>query len=222
MQDLQHVLDRQRLEIEAVGGVVIGGDGLRIAVDHHRLEAGRLQRVGGVDAAIIEFDALPDPVRAAAEDYDLLPVGGLALVLRFAEARRLVGRVHIGRLRLEFGGAGVDPLEHRADAEPMAQAPDLGLGGGADHRLDRIVDQAVRPGPRLHPAAGDVRRLEVELGEAAIGKAHRLQAAHPGGVARQAVAADRLLLLDELAEPLEEPGVVAGDRVDLFDAQPLT
>ena len=38
--DLEHVLGGQRLEIEPVGGVVIGRDGLRVAVDHDRLDAG--------------------------------------------------------------------------------------------------------------------------------------------------------------------------------------
>ena len=37
--DLDHVLGGQRLEIEPVGGVVIGRDGLRVAVDHDRLDA---------------------------------------------------------------------------------------------------------------------------------------------------------------------------------------
>ena len=32
----EHVLERERLEVEAVGGVVVGRDGLRVAVDHHR------------------------------------------------------------------------------------------------------------------------------------------------------------------------------------------
>ena len=41
--DLEHVLGGQRLEIEAVGGVVVGGDRLRIAVDHDGLVAGILQ-----------------------------------------------------------------------------------------------------------------------------------------------------------------------------------
>jgi hypothetical protein len=36
--DLQHVLDGQRLEVEPVGGVVVGGDRLRVAVDHDRLD----------------------------------------------------------------------------------------------------------------------------------------------------------------------------------------
>ena len=71
-QDLQHVLGRQRLEIEPVGGVVVGRDGFRVAVDHDRLEAGLAQRKGRVAAAIVELDALADAVRTAAEDDDLL------------------------------------------------------------------------------------------------------------------------------------------------------
>ena len=66
--DLDHVLGGQRLEIEPVGGVVIGRDGLRVAVDHDRLDAGLAQAVGGMDAAIVELDALADAVGAAAED----------------------------------------------------------------------------------------------------------------------------------------------------------
>ena len=41
--DLDHVLGGQRLEIEPVGGVVVGRDGLRVAVDHDRLDAGLAQ-----------------------------------------------------------------------------------------------------------------------------------------------------------------------------------
>jgi hypothetical protein len=71
-QDLQHVLRRQRLEIEPVGGVVVGRDGLGVAVDHDRFVAGIGQREGGVAAAIVELDALADAVGTAAEDDDLL------------------------------------------------------------------------------------------------------------------------------------------------------
>ena len=72
LDDAQHVLERQRLEVELVGGVVVGADRLRVAVDHDGLEAVFLQREGGVHAAVVELDALPDAVRAAAEDHDLL------------------------------------------------------------------------------------------------------------------------------------------------------
>ena len=66
--DREHVLEGQRLEVEAIDGVVVGRDGLRVAVDHHRLEPVVAQRERGVHAAVVELDALPDAVRAAAED----------------------------------------------------------------------------------------------------------------------------------------------------------
>ena len=44
VHDLEHVLERQRLEVEPVGGVVVGGDRLRVAVDHDGLVAGVAQR----------------------------------------------------------------------------------------------------------------------------------------------------------------------------------
>ena len=74
VDDLQHVFRRQRLEIEPVGGVVVGRHRLRIAVDHDGLVARLLQREAGVAAAIVELDALADAVRPAAEDDDLLLV----------------------------------------------------------------------------------------------------------------------------------------------------
>ena len=46
--DVEHVFDRERLEEEHIGRVVIGADGLRVGVDHDRLEARFLEREGGV------------------------------------------------------------------------------------------------------------------------------------------------------------------------------
>ena len=40
VQHLEDVLERQRLEVEAVAGVVVGRDGLGVAVDHDGLVAG--------------------------------------------------------------------------------------------------------------------------------------------------------------------------------------
>ena len=62
----------ERLEVEPVARVVVGRHGLRVAVDHDRLEAGVVQREAGVHAGVVELDALPDAVRARAEDDDLL------------------------------------------------------------------------------------------------------------------------------------------------------
>jgi hypothetical protein len=100
--DLEHVLEGERLEVEAVRGVVVGGDGLGVAVDHDGLEAGFAQGEGGVDAAVVELDALADPVGAAAEDDDLAAIADPGLVLLF------VGGVEVGGVGGELGGAGVD------------------------------------------------------------------------------------------------------------------
>ena len=71
--DVAHVFDGERLEEEPVARVVVGRDGLGVAVDHHRLVARVGQRERGVHAAVVELDALADAVRAAAEDHDRRP-----------------------------------------------------------------------------------------------------------------------------------------------------
>ena len=73
IDDVEDVLVGERLEIEPVGGVVIGGDRLRVAVDHDRLVAVLCQGEDAVHAAVVELDPLADPVRPAAQDHDLLP-----------------------------------------------------------------------------------------------------------------------------------------------------
>ena len=68
VDDLQHALRVERLEVQPGGRVEVGRDGLRVRVDHHRRPAGPAKRVGGLDRAVVELDALPDPDRAAADD----------------------------------------------------------------------------------------------------------------------------------------------------------
>ena len=62
---------RQRLEEEQVAGVVIGADGFRVGIDHHRFEIQFFHRERGLDAAVVEFDSLADAIGAAADDDDL-------------------------------------------------------------------------------------------------------------------------------------------------------
>ncbi len=184
--DLEHVLGGQRLEIQPVGGVVVGRHRLRIAVDHDGLEAGVVQREAGMAAAIVELDALADPVRAAAENDDLLLVRRRALVGELARERRLIGRIHVGGGRGELGGAGIDALEHRANPERVAPGRDFSLGGLGEHREPRV------------------------------GKAHRLQAAHAERVLRQAVLLDLAFHLDDAAHLGEEPGIDLAGGEDLL------
>ena len=74
VHQLEHVLHRQRLEIQSVGGVVVGRHRLGVAVDHDGLVAGLAQRVGRVHAAVVELDALADAIGPAAEHDHLAPV----------------------------------------------------------------------------------------------------------------------------------------------------
>src|SRR6516162_11717043 len=141
MHDLEHVLEREWLEVEAIRGVVIGRDGLRIAVDHDRLEAVFAQRKGGVDAAVVELDPLPDSIRPAAKNDDLLAVGRLRFALLF------VGGVHVRGARREFRRAGVDALVHRPQAQRMAARTDFVLV-----RLPEIRQPPIREAYALEPS----------------------------------------------------------------------
>ena len=132
----EHVFQGQRLEIQPVGCVVVGGDGLRIAVDHDRFVAGSRQRHRGVDARVVELDALADPVGSASQDQDRGPGAGCDLGLKIIRA------VVVGRPGRELGCAGVDGLVDRAYAERPPYAPDDFLAqvpDGGDLRVGEAV-----------------------------------------------------------------------------------
>ena len=117
----EHILKRERFEVESVAGVVISRDGLRVAVDHYRLEAVLMERERGVTAAVIELNSLPDAVRSAAQDDDFLLLRWRGFVFF------LVGRIQVRGIAFEFCGAGVHALVHRADVMFLAQVADFFL-----------------------------------------------------------------------------------------------
>ncbi len=121
VDDVADVLPGDRLEVQAVAGVVVGGDRLGVAVDHHRLVAGVVQGEAGLHAAVVELDALADPVGAGADDDDLGPIARRHLVVV------LVGRVVVGRVGLELRRAGVDRLHGGPHPGGQAGLPDRGL-----------------------------------------------------------------------------------------------
>ena len=100
--DFQHVFQCQRLEIEAVAGVEVGGHGFGVAVHHNRFKARFAQGECGVNAAIVKLDALADAVRAAAENHHFLTVGRARLAFFF------VSGIEVGGFGGELGGAGID------------------------------------------------------------------------------------------------------------------
>ena len=70
--DLENILGCDRLEVELVRCVVVGGYSLRVAVYDYGLVAHLLKLHCGMTAAVVELDSLSDSVRAAAQDHDLL------------------------------------------------------------------------------------------------------------------------------------------------------
>ena len=81
LQKFQHVFLRQRLEIQPVGSVVIGRDGLGITIDHNAFDLGVFQGKSGVAAAIIKLNALADAVWATAKDNRLFATARDRLIL---------------------------------------------------------------------------------------------------------------------------------------------
>ncbi len=146
---VQHILEGERLEVQARRGVVVGRHRLRVAVHHHRVDAHLLQSEGRMHAAVVELDPLPDAVRARAQDHDGVARVGTCLVLF------LVGRVVVRGVGLELGGAGVDALVdgvHRAVCPHLVlrASGEVGdLGVGEPHALG--VEDRGRPG--LHRPA---------------------------------------------------------------------
>src|ERR1039457_2390293 len=125
LADGEHIFEGERLEVEAVAGVVVGGDRLRIAVDHDGFVAILTQRVGGVAAAVIEFNSLPDAVGAGTENDDLLLRRGRRFVFFF------VSGVEIWSVAFELRGAGIDPLVDRLQAVLLAEVADFFLAAFA-------------------------------------------------------------------------------------------
>ncbi len=154
LDDCHDVLERQRLEIEAVSGVVVGRDRLRVAVDHHRLETLLAEAEHGVAAAVVELDALADAIRPAAQDDHLLRGGRIGL------ADLLVRPVHVGRERLELGRARIDALVGRQQPFFLAALPDEAFAD-AEHGRDVRITEA-RPLER----AQHVRGHRAELAQA--------------------------------------------------------
>ena len=120
--NFQHVFQGQRLEVQAVGGVIVGGDGFRVAVDHDGLVTVFTQRQCGVYAAVVELDTLADTVRAATQDHDLVAGRRVGLALF------LIGGVQVGGVGSEFGSAGVDALVHREHFQLVAVTAQVLVG----------------------------------------------------------------------------------------------
>ena len=107
LDDVHHILREQRLEVQAVGGIVVSGNRFRVVVDNDHLIAQLLQRPDAVDGGVVKLDALPDADGAGAQHHnDRLAAAGEGA--GFAEP--VERGVEIGGLRVKLRAAGVHHL----------------------------------------------------------------------------------------------------------------
>ncbi len=132
----EHIFQRERLKVEAVARVVIRRNRLRVAVHHDGFVVVFLEREGGMAAAIVELNSLPDAIGTAAKDDDLALGRGSRFVFL------VVAGIEIGRHAFELCGAGVHEFEDRLDPHLLAQVTHDGdaiVGGLAPHFSDALV-----------------------------------------------------------------------------------
>ena len=98
LDDVHHILRSQRLEVQLVGGGVVGGDGLRVVVDDDGLVAGLTDGHDRVDRGVVKLHTLTDTDGAGAQNHDLLLFGENGIV--FAG----VGGVEIRNVGVRMAG----------------------------------------------------------------------------------------------------------------------
>ena len=118
--NFQHIFQRYRLEVEAVGGVVVGGDGFRVTVNHNGFVTVFAQRQRGVYTAVVEFDTLTDTVRAAAENHDFFTVGR-----RIRFALFFISGVHVSGVGGKLCRTGIHALVDRVQVILVTQLTDF-------------------------------------------------------------------------------------------------
>ena len=193
--DVDDVLGSEGLEKEFVGGVVIGGDGLWVGVDHDSFEAVLTEGKTGVDAAVIEFDPLADPVGAAAQNQNFGLGGRAGLVVV-----RIVRGVEVGGVGLEFGGAGVD--EAKGGEELLFFLPSADGAGAGCQFCFRTGEQTGEIEIRQPGEAGFPEQRET------------------GGIPQPGLLLDPAGDLGDFLKIIEKPRVNFGDLVNAFDRPP--
>ena len=117
--DVVHALRVQRVKVQTVAGVKVGGDGLGVVVDQNGFAAVLLQGPHAVHRAVVELDALTNADGAGAKDQHLLFLGfALGGCFGFLLGNELsgfvvavVGGVEVRGVGRELGRTGIHHLE---------------------------------------------------------------------------------------------------------------
>ena len=178
LADREHLLLAEGLEVEPVRRVVVGRHRLRVAVDHHGLVAEPAKRPRRMHAAVVELDALADPVRPGAEDH--------CHRLCRPVARKVVS---LAPCRVEVVALALDLSGHRVDASESALPPRRSV---SSQRRDLAHE------PRMH-AVGNVVQVPPgrRRGGVELAARHRLPEGLLEGAADAHRLADRLHLRPE-------------------------
>ncbi|EJP32999.1 hypothetical protein HMPREF1146_0001 [Prevotella sp. MSX73] len=192
VDDVEHALLGEFVEIEAVAHVVVGGDGLGVVVDHDGLVAQTACRGDGVDRTPVKLHRRADAVGSRTEHHHRLLVVAVGHVV----ALGMVGGIEIVG---EFGmlaAHGLYALDGRHDVHPLAP------GAHLQARL-------------LHVGLA----LEHEAGYLEVGEARGLHLAHEVGrdVVEPVAGFEPVLEVDDVAQPFEKPLVYLGEFLDAPD-----
>ena len=121
--DVHHILHRQRLKVQLIGGGVVRGNRFRIVVDDNGFITCVFDRLNGVNSGIVKFHALPDADRSGAKDNDLFLIRNNGFILR------LVGGVKVRNIAVKLHSAGVDHPVSRANVPILSQCINTTLRG---------------------------------------------------------------------------------------------
>ncbi len=114
MNYFKHVFECQRLKIQSVRGVVVGGDCFGVAVNHYRFDTYVTKREGCVNTAVVKLNTLTNTVRPTAKNDDLF------LVRRHDFGELLVGAVVVRGLRWKLTCTGIHGFEYWSESETVS------------------------------------------------------------------------------------------------------
>src|SRR5690606_12668928 len=109
VNDFKHVFQRDWFKEQTIRGVIVGGYGFRVAVDHNGFVAVFAHSESGVYTAVVKLDTLANTVGAATDNQNLFLVAGISFALFF------ISGIHVSRRSGELGGTGINPLEDRTN-----------------------------------------------------------------------------------------------------------